>query len=142
VGPTWIDYLTFVPGVGLSPLGHMAVINRWVATGFDDPVTTGLEYRIRVDDRILPASEFSLTPGIEQNVDRNITTPWPVQEQRIFLALENSQRFTLQVRQTLAPRGTLAFARITGWYLPNLGNNPREAFSSSGLDQDESVGFR
>ena len=137
-GLGWIDYLTLVPGTGFAPVAHMAVVNRWIATGFNDPAVTGLMYRIRIDDRIVPANEFTMTAGIERNIDRNSLTPWPCQPQRCFFATDNGQRLTLQVNNPSAA-DEIAIAMLAGWYLPNLGNNPREAFEASGLDQDESV---
>lgn len=139
VGVTWLDYIVITPGQGMAPARHMPIITRWVATGLLDMAITGLEYRMLVDEAILPPSLFSLSPGIERNVDRASATPWPVQPQRIELRLQNHQTFRLQVRHSsLVP--VIAYASITGWFAPNLANNNREAFEASGFIQEESVG--
>jgi hypothetical protein len=139
VGATWLDYIVITPGVNGAPARHMPIITRWVATGLLDPAITGLEYRMLVDEAILPPNLFSLSPGIERNADRATLTPWPVQPQRIELRLQNTQTFRLQVRHAdVVP--VKAYASITGWFAPNLSNNNRENFNSSGFVQEESVG--
>lgn len=139
VGATWLDYLVVQSGVGLAPARHMGIITRWVATGLLDPAVTGLEYRMTINGSLIMPAAFTLPPGIERNVDRVHAQPWPVQPQQIYIALQNTQVFRLQVRHTsVVP--VVAIASLTGWFAPNLSNNNREAFDSSGLEQEESVG--
>jgi hypothetical protein len=139
VGLTWLDFIVVQSGVGLAPARHMANINRWVATGLLDMAGTGLEYRMLVDEALLPPMLFSLPPGVERNVDRFSPSPWPVQPQKINVCLQNHQRFRLQVRHSSGVP-VMALASLTGWFSPNLSNNNREAFEASGYDQDETVG--
>ena len=139
VGNVWLDYLVIDPGKGFAPARHMAIIDRWVATSQLNPLATGIQYRMMVDEALLAPNLFSLPPGIERNVDRGSFTPWPVQPQKIFIALQNNQRFRLQVKHTShAP--VVAIASVTGWFMPNLSNDNREAFETSGFVQDETVG--
>ena len=137
-GTAWTDYLVLQGGRGFFPAGYGAVINRFVATGKDDPATSGLEYRFLVNGDLVREQEFDLTAGIDLNVDHAAAAPFPAQARRCYFLVVQYQMLQLQVRNT-GVASTLAYAGLFGWYFPSSSGNIKEAFEAPGFAKDDSV---
>lgn len=137
-GAAWADYLVLRGGFDFFPSGYAASVTRFVATGKDNPATSGLEYRFLQSGDLVRSQEFDLTPGVDLNVDRDSTTPFPSQQRRCSFMITKGQVLQLQVRNT-GGASTLAYAGLFGWYFPASVGNLREAFEATGFAQDDSV---
>ncbi len=130
-GGAWLDYITIQMGLGLAPQGYSAVVQYFITTGEDDPLTSGLRYRFTQAGIPLPVQEFDINNTIELGVDRFATLPWPAMVRRIYIEIQNDRQLVLQV-QNNSGDDQLAFAGLFGYYFPNLGDLPRGAIERGG----------
>lgn len=140
-GSGWLDYITLQLGQtpGLAPVGYSLVIDRYIATGEASPITSGLLYRFLVRGTHLREQEFDITNDIERHVDHAAAVPWPAMQRRIYIHVGNQQRLVLQVNNT-GGASTKAYASISGYYYPNLGDLPRSSQESGGGQEDSGRG--
>ncbi len=138
-GQDWIDYVVIQLGNEEAPNGYAARITGFVASGLEDPATSGLEYRFIFNNyQHMTPQEFILTNGVDLNVNHLAAQPFPSQPRKVTMQLQNDQRMVLQVRNT-GGADTVALGALYGWYYPNLGDMPLDAQESTGFRQDDSA---
>lgn len=119
----WVDYITVQLGqTDLAPVGYSIRLTGYVATGRNDPLTTGMTYRFLRNGTQLPTQEFDITNTVERHVMRYTETePWPAFGRKMFFHVPNQSRLVLQVNN---PSGAeeIAIAALYGYYYPNLGD--------------------
>jgi hypothetical protein len=134
----FIDYVFIQGGRGSFPAKYSAVIQYVIATGKNDMATSGLSYRWMLEGDLLPLQYIAYPAGIDQFVDRTLANPWPSQARRVHIIVTNGQSLSLQVQNTSGSI-QLAYAGFFGFYYQNLGSLDKDAFSSSGNVQDDTV---
>jgi hypothetical protein len=134
----WFTYLFLKCGVDFFPEGYAGVVNRFIASGKEDPATSGLEYRFLLDGDLVSDEEFEIPAGFDLNVDHAATIPFPAQARRCFFNISVNHSLSLQVRNT-SVSSSIAYAGLFGWYYSALGSQERDAFEATGFKQEDSV---
>ncbi len=138
----WTDYLVLRAGVEFFPQGYGAEVNQFIATGKDDPDTSGLQFRFKHDADLMPSQEFALQPTIDYGVDRASAAPWPAMTRRCHFIVMPNNSLVLQVKNTDAMESHIAICGLFGWYFPTLSSGDRETLEASGFTQEDSVRAR
>ncbi len=137
-GTDWVDYLTLRSGVDFFPQGYGAEVNEFIATGKDDPATSGLQFRFRKDETLMPVQEFELQANIDYAVDRFAAIPWPAMTRRCTFTVMPKNSLALQVKNTDVV-AHIAICGLFGWYFPDLDGEGRQAFEASGYAQEDAT---
>jgi|GEM_PF-1777502 len=129
----WLDLISITLGKStFAPDGYSLRLAGYVATGKNDPLTTGMTYRFIKNGSLLNAQEFDITNTIERHVLRysGVAAPWPAFGRKMFLNVGNNGTLKLQVNNPSGASET-AVAALYGYYYPNLGDLPGGSLEQS-----------